>query len=130
MPQIAVNAYRKTRTTPRLYSTQFGTQIMSLNQLKQRAFCCRHTSKSTVDSVLLYTFFLIDKIKVKTKGIKCLRGKAPNTPNSTCAELVAADLTAATEKLAPRAARIDLGRTPVEGAGETTNVGLMSIKAI
>ena len=52
--------------------------------------------------------------------MKCLRDKAPNTPNLICVVLVVVVLTAATEILVPRVVRIKLGRTPVEGAGETT----------
>ena len=68
--------------------------------------------------------------KVKRKGIKGLWGKAPDTPNRKCVELVAVALSAAIEVLEPREVRIELGRTPVRGAGETTDGAAISVETV
>ena len=68
--------------------------------------------------------------EVKRKGIKGLRGKAPDTPNMIRKELFVGELNAATEVLDPRVARIAPGRTPVRGAGETTDGGFVRIKTV
>ena len=59
-----------------------------------------------------------------------LRDKAPDTTHSTIVVLAVAALTAATETLPPCEVRIGLGRTPVDGAGEASDGGLVRIKTV
>ena len=67
---------------------------------------------------------------METKGIKGLRDKAPDTPNIRVGELDDVELSAATEVLVPRIGRIVLGRTPVMGAGETSDGDAISVETV
>ena len=59
-----------------------------------------------------------------------LRGKAPRTPNSIWGALVVVALIAKIEVLVPCVVLSSLGRTPVQSIVETTDVGIIIIKAV